>query len=350
MMALTLGENLFIKRVAELSTVESARWDDLHQATPDLRQAFMSRPYVAHVAQVNPGVRVVVAYADGQPAFFLPLQMKTGIPSVFGVYEPAGGVMTDYFGAVAGVGFKLTPSALLKAAKGRINAILFHHLDQDQSRFGLIGREQRIGLRTRLGTPPGMYWSHLRTIDKKLVGDTERRERKLQAEAGELSFEWQSSRPDEDLNWLIEAKRAQYARTGKLHAPLFWPDNVALMKSLGDAREKSCTGVLSVMRCGQQVVAAHLGLRCHDVLHVWFPVYDTESASYSPGRILLKHMFAAAAEAGIQVFDRGEGDTQAKRDFANDEHLYFRGLWLAPGLRGWLARLAIGIAWRMAKA
>lgn len=350
MMKLKLDANLFIRRMDELSQAESSAWDDFHAADAQLNQAFLSRTYISHVAWVNPDVRILVGYDHGMPAFFLPLQPKEGFVSRFGVFEPVGDVMTDYFGVVAKRGIQLSPAHLLAATRGRFNAILFTHLDQAQTRFGLNGDERRIGLRTDLGLPAEDYWARLRCIDKKLVTDTERREKRLQNEIGPLRFEWQSTAPDADMAWLIESKRSQYSRTGKMKAALFENVNVELLKRLSGTTEAACSGVLSVLKCGDEIVAAHFGLKCRDALHVWFPVYDKKFASYSPGRILLKHMFAAAAEDGVKVFDRGEGDSQAKRDFANNEHYYSNGLWLAPGMRGRAASLAISIAWRLKNA
>lgn len=349
MSTLKLGVNLFIRTMEELSQAESLAWDDIHAADAGLNQAFLSRSYIGHVAGVNPDVRVLVGYENDAPAFFLPLQPRQGFVSRFGVFEPAGDVMTDYFGVVARRDLQISPAHVLAATRGRINAILFTHLDQSQARFGLQGDERRVGLRTRLGDPSIDYWSRLRSIDKKLVADTERREKKLQKEIGSVSFEWQSSELAADLSWLIEAKKSQYSRTGKTHAALFENANVELLRRLSGTSKNECSGILSVLRCGGEIVAAHFGLKCRDVLHVWFPVYDKKFANYSPGRILLKHMFSAAAEVGIEVFDRGEGDSQAKRDFANNEHHYSRGLWLAPGLRGRAAGLAISVAWRLEK-
>jgi CelD/BcsL family acetyltransferase involved in cellulose biosynthesis len=179
------------------------------------------------------------------------------------------------------------------------------------------------------------------------VYDTERREKKLVNEVGQLAFEWGSHNPASDMAWLIEAKKAQYQRTGNAHAPLFDGRNAALPNTLLSSRETNCQGVLSVLRCHEKIIAVHFGLRCHDMLHVWFPVYDTGFSAYSPGRILMKYLFSAAAEQGVRVFDRGEGDTQAKRDFANETHQFFRGLWLVPGWRGLAARAVLSAYWRL---
>jgi CelD/BcsL family acetyltransferase involved in cellulose biosynthesis len=344
------GSTLFVRAMDQLNPIETAAWDKFHASNAALGQAFLSRTYVGHVASVNPQVRIVIGYESGSPAFFLPLQPKRGIPSRLGIFEPAGGVMSDYFGAIAAPGVQIEAGQLLAATRGRVNAVLFTHLDQSQALFGLRGEERRVGLRTHLGVPADGYWARLRTGDKKLVADTERREKKLGREVGSISFEWCSSRPTEGLEWLIDAKKRQYSRTGKVRAALFDDANVALLKGLAKTSERDCRGVLSILRCADTIVAAHFGLQCRQVLHVWFPVYDPGFSNYSPGRILLKYMFEAAAREGVEVFDRGEGDSQAKRDFANEEHFYSNGLWLAVGMRGAIARLALSVAWRIGRA
>lgn len=342
-----LGETLFIRTVHELAVAEIAAWDALLQSCPDLQRAFLSRTYIAAVARTGRKVVVLVGYIENVPVFFLPLQRKAGWLGKFGLHEPAGDVMTDYFGIVAAKEVRIELPDLLKATRGAINAVFFTHLDETQSNYGLTANEYRTGLRTWLGDPPQNYWSNLRKIDKKLVYDTERREKKLVAECGPLTFEWSSTHPESDLDWLIESKKSQYSRTGKEQAPLFDPANSALLLNLLHTQDTHCRGLLSVLRCGDTIVAAHFGLHIDKVLHVWFPVYDTRFANYSPGRILFKHMFTTGAEQGVTRFDRGEGDNQAKRDFSNEEHRFGRGVWYAGHMRGRLAYLAQRLAWKL---
>lgn len=341
-----LGQNLFVRRVTSLMQDEADAWDRLLAATPDLRRAFLSRTYVAAVAGTGADVCVLVGREGGVPVFFLPLQRQPGLAGKLGCHEPVGGVMTDYFGAVADESVSLDVPALLAATGWHITLCTYTHLDESQLRFGLTAEEHRLGLQTQLGSPAESFWARLREIDKKLVADTERRERKLQAECGDITFEWQSSQPEQDLTWLIEAKKQQYSRTGRELAPLFEQQNVELLYSLMYSREELCGSVLSVLRSPQGLIAAHFGLRCQDVLHVWFPVFDRAFAHASPGRILFKYMFAAAAQNGVHMFDRGEGDTPAKRDFANTEHRFGRGVWAATGWRGSLGMLGQRLAWR----
>lgn len=334
-----------ISRVQDLDANHVRVWTALLEHHPHNRRAFLAPGYCSAAAAANPNLRVVILLRDGRVVGVLPFQLKAGVLGALGVAEPVGGVMSDYFGLVAEPGLRVDVAELL--GKLGLGALEFSHLDETQAVFGLEGEAPRTGLRTVIGPSGAAYWQQLRVADKKLVTDTERRERKLVADHGVLEFELASSRTEADLDALIALKCSQYTRTGKQHAPLFDPANVELLHRLARRDDRDCAGLLSVLRVGGRLVAAHFGLRCFDTLHYWFPVYDETFHVYSPGRVLLKQVILAATGEGIHVIDRGEGDTPAKRDFANEEHLYYRGLWTAPALRGKVARLAMSIAWRL---
>ena len=334
-----------IRRLSELKQHEVIFWDRLVEEDPDLRRAFLSRPFAEAVAAGGADVRVLAGYRNGTPCALLPVQRVSGWLGRFGIFEPVGGNLADYFGALAETGVQFDIPLQLARTAGGVHAILFSHLDETQARFGLHGENPRTGLRTVLTSPPLPHWESLRKTDKKLTYDTERREKKLTSEHGPLFFEFHSSQPLADLDQLVALKNEQYERTGKsgpLHAA-----NVDILRRLLANKHPQCQGILSTLRCGERLVAAHLGLRCHDVLHIWFPVYDPYFSSFSPGRILFRYLFDAAAQDGVRMADRGEGDNQAKRDFANEAHQYFLGLWPAASFRGKLARFAVSVYWRM---
>lgn len=333
-----------LKPFSALSDGELSGWRALCSENPDAHRAFMSPDYAAAVEHSHGGVQVLLGFDQHGLACLIPLQRHAGLPGHMGVYEPVGAVMTDYFGAISRPGVTIDCRDLL-AATG-IGAVVFTHLDETQQPIGLHGEDPRIGLRTRIHGVGDEHWTQLRQLDKKLVTDTERRERKLVAEHGEISFELHSRQPEQDLAALVELKCAQYDRTGKAGAPLFDSRNVVLLENLLRSAAPECAGMLSVLRVDGKLVAAHFGLRCGDMLHVWFPVYVATFGSYSPGRILLKYIIREGSAEGIRVLDRGEGDTQAKRDFANEEHRFLRGVWRNPGWRGTLARLALSLHWR----
>jgi CelD/BcsL family acetyltransferase involved in cellulose biosynthesis len=81
-------------------------------------------------------------------------------------------------------------------------------------------------------------------------------------------------------------------------------------------------------------------------LHYWFPVYDPAFARYAPGRLLLAAIIEAAPFHEISRVERGVGNAPAKRDFANAEVAYGRGLLLAGGCRSTLTRSLLAARWR----
>lgn len=320
-------------------------WRQCQTERPAQRQAFMTPTFVRAVDATQGGrVRVALVYRDGQLVALMPVQRHAAWVGRFGVWEPVGGAMCDYFGIIhQDQELKLDLDTIL--ARAGLGTVVYTHLDESQLALGLSTEVPRVGLRTQIAGEGDEHWEQLRGIDKKLVSDTERRERKLAAEHGTVTFELQSSQPEPDLEELIALKRAQYDRTGKHDAVLFDEANAKLLRLLLQSKEPECTGILSVLRVDGKLVAAHFGLRCFDVLHFWFPAYAKEYAAYSPGRILYRHVIRDGSLQGIKILDRGEGDTPAKRDFANSEHIFYGGTWWPRVLRGALARTALKVLW-----
>lgn len=334
-----------IKTIDAITPTEVALWTSMISGQESLRRSYLSQAFCHAVARGNPRVRVVLAYESSECFALLPLQRAAGILGRLGVWEPVGGIMTDYFGVVCKPAGTVNINELLAACK--IGLVLFSHLDETQNAFGLTGTKHRIGLRTKINGRGETHWEQLKVSNKKLANDTERRERKLATDHGEIAFEFQSSNAAADLEELIALKKAQYDRTGKARAPLFDEANAQLLRDLLHKQDEFCCGVLSTLRVGGRLVAAHFGLRCGSVLHFWFPGYAKEFAAYSPGRILFRHVISAGSTMGISTLDRGEGDTPAKRDFSNEEHGFQSGIWRAAGVRGLVARLALAIYWRL---
>ena len=335
-----------LKRLSNLSDGELRAWNQLIELHRINQHAFLTPSYCFAVDRCFPSVFVIL-FRDGDTVIgCLPVQRGGGVLRLGRVYEPVGGAMTDYFGFIAAPAFNVQIGAALKAVG--INAITFNHLDENQLKFGVAAAEPRVGLRTHISGTGKEFWENLKVLDKKLVSDTERRERKLISEYGDVAFELRSSKPDADLDELIHLKQSQYERTGKTAAPLFDKKNIALLRTLASCKDESCSGLLSTLRVNEVLVAAHFGLQCYDTLHDWFPVYAEKFHSYSPGRLLMKHLIHECVQgAGIRTFDRGEGDTKAKRDFANQEHQYYRGEWAQRGIAGVLGRGAISLNWRL---
>jgi CelD/BcsL family acetyltransferase involved in cellulose biosynthesis len=325
---------------------EIAAWRRFMGDTPGQAAAFLSYPYVLAASKVFHKVRVCVIREGGRPVGFFPFQYAGPIKRAFGIGERVGGELSDYFGLVAAPGLEIDPPTLLRLAG--LRALFFTHLDESQQRFGLSGEKPEVGLRMRYESGPTAFWQDLKAKDKKFVSDTERRQRKLVEEVGPLEFVFQHKDPLPELEKLIARKREQYQRTDARDA-LADGNIQRFLAELSACNAPDCTAILSSLHAGGTWVAAHFGLICGPILHSWFPVYNPELRSYAPGRMLMKAILEAPEAAGLSCIDRGVGDTAAKRDFANEQHFFRRGLWHRPGGVALAFRAGLSVRWRLDK-
>jgi CelD/BcsL family acetyltransferase involved in cellulose biosynthesis len=118
---------------------------------------------------------------------------------------------------------------------------------------------------------------------------------------------------------------------------------------LKDSPAPECELVLATLGAGGGLLAQHLGLRHHQTLSWWFPVYDTSARGVSPGRLLLWFVIGRAAESGVRLIDYGAGDAQYKRQFSTGTLRMGRALWSAENARALLARAWQSVEWRLTR-
>ena len=328
---------------AALARCDIGLWAELMANDPELGTPFLSHTYVATAGQVFYGVRVCRLMVAGRVVGFFPFQFRSPIHQLFGIAEPIGANFTDHFGIVAAPELALTPRMLMRLAG--LNALLFTHLHENQSRFGLTGDRAEPGFRIRLSGSAGPAGEQIGDGNNKLISDTDRRARKLVAAHGPLRFVFDHANAMPHLHDLITAKRAQYARTN--HRDVLATDKsrrfLALLKG---SRDPACRGVLSTLHAGDTWVASHFGLMHRGALHYWFPVYNPDLTAFSPGRQLLVAIIRSAGDTGVAWIDRGSGDSPSKRAFATERHQFQRGFWYRPHITSLLYRAGLSVAWR----
>ncbi|HXV24505.1 MAG TPA: GNAT family N-acetyltransferase [Alphaproteobacteria bacterium] len=322
---------------------EFALWRDWRAADPSLRSPFLAPDYIRAVGQVHAGARIAVILRNGRIQAFLPFQYPTALSQGLRHGEPIGGAMTDAVGAIAAPEFRVDSQGLLGAIG--LDSFLFTHLIEDQQRCGLSPSRFDQGLAIDLSAGAEAYWQRLHAQRPGVIREIERRRRRIERELGPLAFRFRSEAPFSVLEKLIVLKREQYRRTGVADAlRVAWKRD--LLRRLAALQSADCAGVLSVLEAGGQLLAAHFGLRSGAVLHYWFPVYAPELAPFAPGRLLLAGMIDAAADEGIRRIERGTGTGPAKRDFANAEVTYGRGMVRTSSWRSLLVRLGLSAQWR----
>jgi CelD/BcsL family acetyltransferase involved in cellulose biosynthesis len=329
---------------SQLSEGDIATWNHFMSESPDLAVAFLSYPYALAAEKSFPHVRVCRVRRNDRPVLFFAFQFKSVAHRWLGIAERLGGELSDYFGVIGDKTARIDPQTLLRLCG--LQALLFTHLDESQSAFGLCGETPEPGHLIDFPDGGAAFWQERRTLDKKFVADTERRERNLVRDFGPVRFDLQSADPQGDLEKLIAAKREQYSRTNVDDA-LGGHSTTAFLRALSKADHPHCSGMLSTLYAGDTWVASHFGLRCNRTLHYWFPVYNPQLASYGPGRLLLRQILGCGQEHAISRIDRGAGDTVAKRDFSTSQHHFLRGLWSRDGLRAMGYRTGLSAAWRL---
>jgi CelD/BcsL family acetyltransferase involved in cellulose biosynthesis len=155
-----------------------------------------------------------------------------------------------------------------------------------------------------------------------------RKRRKLEREHGgpdNIRFEAISS-DQRALRKVIEWKISQCERTG---TPVFFREAwaVEMIERLLAQEAPGCAGALSVLWVGDEVAAAHFGIRSRGVWHWWFPTYSEEWSQYSPGKLLLLETCGHVADSTTSwhTIDLGKGDDSYKASFANAAYPLLEG-------------------------
>lgn len=232
-----------------------------------------------------------------------------------------GGRLSDYQGLIVSPGQDLKIESLMNGC--RLKVWHFDHLLAGQKIF-----ERYHG---RMATSPiidisggfNNYLKEKKELGSKNVAKLQRQARKFEREIGLLRLAIYSNSA-KAFSQVIEWKRAQCRRTGGADF-LDWGWTTDMLEQIWHKRKEMFAGMLSVLYCEDNIVAAHFGMRSKSVFHWWFPTYNMHYSKYSPGGILLLKLVEALTGEGINYIDLGKGDDFYKPRFATG------GIQLAEG-------------------
>ena len=315
----------------------------LGEIAPD-GNAFFSPAFVKAARQAYGRVEVCLIEDGAGLAAVFPYQFPSSFAAAMRAAVRVGEDMSDHFAIIARPGFSCSSDELL--AWAGLNHFFFTHLDGSQSALGLTGEDSTGGLRILLPQGGAAYFEQLRKDDAKFSKDTERRLRKATQDLGPARFCIEEADPAFWLQRVLVEKREQYLRTGKGDW-LALPGRRVLLERLAETRGADCRPVVSTLMYGDTWAAIHFGLCAGKTLHYWFPVYNPALATYAPGRLLLHQVISHAQLAGIEIIDRGAGESQAKRDFPSERQIFMSGVWHRPALRTLVYRAYQSAKWRM---
>lgn len=300
---------------SELDDGLVSRWAELQAGTPDLCSPFFSPGFTTLLDPHRPDLRVAIWTSEGVETGFLPFHLGRG-----GCAAPVGGQINDYQGIIAApedvpdrAGFLEVPS---------LAAYDFNHALGSQALFAQTAfwhaTSPRADLRAGLAA-----WQADVTAKGSALKSLARKRRKIARELGPLTF--RPHDPDEAawerfLLWKARSLERQGAR-GFLSAPWL----AAFVDDLRRTRTPDFGGYLSTLYAGDRLVAAHFGIRSRTAWHWWFPTYDADLPTYSPGLLLMLACIEHAAEEGLHEVDFGRGTQRYKQEFSNRERALCEG-------------------------
>lgn len=287
----------------ELGPSEELLWREFTRQ-PSLGSPFLSWPFTQTIGRVRGDARVAVFDSGSGASGFLAFQIR---PDRSG--DPIGATICDAQALIAPPSWMFDAHQLVAAAG--LRRWSFDHLTVEQAPFLVFHRRRHRSPIVDLRGGHEAFIQEVRAHSKDLLTQVGRRRRKLEREVGPIRFEWHSSQLDADMRTLQGWKSEQYERGGtwdRFAAPWI-AETLDLLARSGDP---SCRGLLSSLRAGDQLVAAHFGLLGDDRLSWWFPAYDPDFGRYSPGLILLLELIAEAAARNVPLVDLGRGEHDYK--------------------------------------
>jgi len=298
-----------------LGGAEIDAWHRLRAANPALDSPYFHPGFAAAVHEGRP-VEVAVGRDErGEVAGLLPMHREGNL------LRPVGWPGADFQGPIRAPG---TAFPALKLLTGGARRFAFDHLLEPDEDFAPWFESSRPS--PYLDCAGGLegYLGRASKSGKDNMGQARRRTNKAEKQIGPVRFAADVV-DEKSLAAVVELKRGQYAATGA--ADYFArPERVDLLTRLLHTRGTEFAGVLSTVHAGDQLLAAHFGMRSGGVLHWWFPVYDPQFSSLAPGWILLRELVGAAPELGIERIDFGRGDDEYKRRAKTGEVLVAQGV------------------------
>lgn len=279
-----------------------SKWQEFLDADASLASPFFSPAYPLAVAAVVPNVFVGIMETDGEPAAFLPFVRNA---SNIGERLP----LCDYQALIARPGRPLDAAQFIKGCG--LRAWDFDHLLAEQSCFRAFHRSTAVSPLIDLTAGFESYAAERRAAGTEQIKKSGNLLRRLEREIGPVRFEMHVA-DETALRQLLRWKYSKYEESRHSSETI-----LGILTRLLAVQRPDCSGTLSVLYAGQEIVAAHFGLRSRDTWHYWFPAYDPQFEKYSPGMILLLQMAAHAPGLGIRRIDLGRGEQDYKRRLMN---------------------------------
>lgn len=287
-----------------------ADWIDIRAKHSQYRSPFWSHEFIGHVDAIRPGVEVAIAKRNGRAVAILPFRRVSQKDA-----RPVGAGINDAHGQLAAPSIDFTFDEFL--SRCGLRSFAFHAAPPNSPGIAQYEIGRTRAFLADLTVDPKGYEHFLRarnrTIDKQ-----GQKTRKLGREVGKLRFEYDCA-DNASIRRLLTLKSEQYRRTHTfdiLSVP--WIQELIHRLHKVDRNGPSeIRGMLSVLFAGEIPVALHFGMEEGDLLHYWFPVFDSKYHFGSPGTQLFLDVANEATSRGIRAIDMGYGEQAYKHKLTN---------------------------------
>lgn len=297
-----------IHRPQDLGLEEIARWHAAQANRPAWNSPFLHPGFAIAVGCRRDDTRVLVAEDHaGRHAWFAYHRRRSAFA------RPAGAPISDYQGFVHEPGFSVSPMEILREAG--IAVLPFTTISDPDGQLASETTHSEASQIIDLAKGPAHYFDERCTAHRKHFKKMRQRMRNMERDFG--AGEMVESNTDESLwQFLLAAKHAQYARTGKLDV-LTIPWIASLLDNLRQDDQHGLGGRLFGYRIAGEWAAAEMGLYANGVYHSWIAAYDPKFSRISPGLMLLHGIVEAADSLDIHQIDLGHGHDHYKKYYAN---------------------------------
>ena len=311
-----------LTRPSALTQAERLAWDAFVDADPCLGSPYFERAFAECCEEARSDTRVLVARRDGAIKAFLPLQ--TG---KVGYARPLAGPLGDVQGLIAEPGAQIDPAELLR--KGGVPLFDYSAALASQAcwrRGGEIDGSWVVDISDGYDA----WEESRRSVQPKPMRNLRTRRRRLEEADGGFSFIMADYRP-EAFEAMIRWKRGQYQATKVFDVfSVGWTRR--LLEAILRRRTDRFSGVCSTLNIGGEIAAVHVGMASARTTHYWFPAYDPDFSTMSPGLLLMTEMIRTAASFGQQSLELGPGQYAFKKDLATHQVGLVSGFVAAPSL------------------
>lgn len=311
------------------STLEQ-KWSQFRTENPHLASPYFSPQFFKLVGDVRNDVYLSVIEDRGQIRGFFPFQK-----GILGTGGPVAGALSDYQGMITDKNVPYTVHEVVD--KSGLRSWHFDHLLAEQ--FSGKAEQVTFARSPAISLQEGFesYEQELKNKGSDFISHTARKIRNMEKDIGPLRFQLHTSAKsvlEHVILWKNEQCRASQ---GEEFLRIAWIRN--LIDRIFAEQTDDFRGVLTALYAGDNLVAAHFGMRSKEVLHWWFPVYNHQFQKYSPGSILLLRTMQEAHAQRIALIDLGKGEQLYKSRVMNTS---------TPLVEGYIATTIMASGWHYA--